>query len=513
MTQLTQPSWYVRALYKRRWVAVSAFLLVFGYAATSTLRQTPIYESTTQLLVEEQPQPASMNARTASAADRSTDDEFYQTQFRMMRSRAIAWRSLTALGLNQPPTEAERQALMEADARLARGGWLERFAAALGAPKRIAPPSANESGWQSARIDGFLAGLAIVPLPTSRLVDVHYRSPDPVVAAKAADAVADAYVAQVQYDELTQRAKVVHIIDAAEIPRLPILPDHPRDLLLGLLSGVLLAIGLAIGLEVIDSRIKSPDDIKAHLALPFLGMVPAVKRKHIKGPSPLLDRGVPASFSESIRGLRTAVLFSSAAEGSRSVMVTSTAPGEGKTVIAGNLGDALAQAKQRTIIVDGDMRRPRLHETFELAQEPGLSNVLAGTVPLAAAIRKTNNPYLHVLPAGPIATHPAELLGSKPYLELLEELGRAYDWIVIDAPPVMAVTDAAIISNSVDGVVFVIGSEMIPHRNAQIAVEQLVGVRARIVGALLNRVHVDRHSFYYAQYYRKDYTQQYVRPQ
>jgi capsular exopolysaccharide synthesis family protein len=282
-------------------------------------------------------------------------------------------------------------------------------------------------------------------------------------------------------------------------------------LLFGLLTGFLLAIGLAFGLEYIDSRIKSPDDIKAHLALPFLGLVPAVPPKHIKGPSPLLDRGVPASFSESMRGLRTAVIFSSAAEGSRSIMVTSTAPSEGKTVIASNLGDALAQAEQRTIILDGDMRRPRVHETFEIAQEPGLSNVIAGTVALTAAIRKTNNPYLHILPAGLVPPNPAELLGSKKYLKLLEELGAAYDWIVIDAPPVMAVTDAAVIASSVGGVVFVVGSEMTPRRNAQIAVEQLVGVRAKIVGAVLNRVHVERHSYYYAQYYRKDYTQAYVR--
>lgn len=726
MTQFKHLSDYLRVLYKRRWVAVSAFLLVFVYAATSTLRKTPIYESTTQVLIEKESQRTPVINSMMPATDGWFDDDFYQTQYRMMQSRAIAWRTLTSMGLNQPPTEAERRALADEDARLGQGGWLERFASKLGAPKLIPPPSANETGWQSSRIDGFLAGLSIVPVRNSRLVDVHYRSPDPVFAAKAADALADAYIAQglsfralasqdansflstqlseqkqkladseqalqafkVQhgavaitdpqnnitvrklaeisaeltrarserlekeqlfqtlnslrqepaklasfpavlasptiqglnkdivdlkgqdavldaggfgvayqkrrdiaqtlatkqaelqtqldkivesignefqmakgredaldgqlkaqknealaqdnvaigymalerdvvsnrqlYDDLMQRAKVtgvtgeykgtnVQVIDAAEIPRVPILPNHPRDLLFGLLSGFLLAIGLAFGLEYIDSRIKSPDDIKAHLALPFLGLVPAVATKQIKGPSPLLDRGVPASFSESLRGLRTAVIFSSATEGSRSIMVTSTAPSEGKTVIASNLGDALAQAEQRTIIVDGDMRRPRVHETFEIAQEPGLSNVLAGNIALTAAIRKTNNPYLHVLPAGLIPPNPAELLGSKKYLKLLESLSTAYDWIVIDAPPVMAVTDAAVIATGADGVVFVVGSEMTPRRNAQIAVEQLMGVRAKIVGAVLNRVHVEKHSYYYAQYYRKDYTQAYVR--
>jgi capsular exopolysaccharide synthesis family protein len=190
--------------------------------------------------------------------------------------------------------------------------------------------------------------------------------------------------------------------------------------------------------------------------------------------------------------------------------MTSTAPSEGKTVIACNLGDVLAQADQRTLVIDGDMRRPRVHEVFQLAQEPGLSNVLAGDVALTAAIRQVT-PFLHVLPAGLIPPNPAELLSSDRYLRLLDELGQTYEWIVIDAPPVMAVTDAAIISSSAHGVVFVVGSEMTPRRNAQIALEQLVGVRARIVGAVLNRVQVDKHAFYYSQYYRKEYTKAYVR--
>jgi capsular exopolysaccharide synthesis family protein len=192
-------------------------------------------------------------------------------------------------------------------------------------------------------------------------------------------------------------------------------------------------------------------------------------------------------------------------------MVTSTAPSEGKTVVSTNLADALAQAEQRTLVIDGDLRRPRVHEVFEFAQEPGLSNVLVGAVSVQSAIRKTNNPFLSVLPAGLIPPNPAELLGSARYRRLLEELGKEYDWIIVDAPPVMAVTDAAVISNGVGGVVFVVGSEMTPRRTAQTAIDQLTAARAKIIGAVLNRVNVERHSYYYAQYYRKDYTQAYAR--
>jgi len=185
--------------------------------------------------------------------------------------------------------------------------------------------------------------------------------------------------------------------------------------------------------------------------------------------------------------------------------VTSTAPSEGKTVVSTNLGDALAQAEQRTLIIDGDMRRPRVHEVYGCTQGPGLSNVLVGAAELKTAIKPTGNPPLSVLPAGLIPPNPAELLGSARYARLLEELAQEYDWIVIDAPPVMAVTDAAVIANGAGGVLFVVGSEMTPRRNAQVALEQLAAARARLVGVVLNRVKRTRHAYHYAAYYRPDY--------
>jgi capsular exopolysaccharide synthesis family protein len=324
------------------------------------------------------------------------------------------------------------------------------------------------------------------------------------------------------YEDLLARAGVTgvtgeykgtsaQVIERAEIPRVPILPNHERDVLVAFLTGLVLALGLAFGLDFVDSRIKSPEDIKNYLGLPFLGLIPAVRTRDVKGSSPLLDRGVPPAFSEAVRGIRTSVMFSTATEGARTIMVTSTVPSEGKTVVAANLGDALAQAEQRTLIIDGDMRRPRVHDVFGCTQEPGLSNVLVGAAELKTAIRQTGNPLLSILPAGLIPPNPAELLGSQRYRRLLEELGQEYDWIVVDAPPVMAVTDAAVIANGVGGVLFVVGSEMTPRRNAQVALEQLVAARGRLVGAVLNRVQLERHAYYYAPYYRKDYTHAYAR--
>ena len=323
------------------------------------------------------------------------------------------------------------------------------------------------------------------------------------------------------YENLLQRTKEtgvsgqyrnsnIQIVDAAEFPRWPVLPNVPRDLMVALMTGLVLALGLVFAFEYFDSRIKSPDEIKTHLNMPFLGLVPSVPIK--EGEQMLMGAmEVPPAFAEAMKAIRTGVVFSSAEEGSRSVVVTSTAPHEGKTVVSSNLAAALAQTDQKVLIIDADMRRPRIHEVFGWLQDPGLSNVLVGTSTLADAVRKSTVPNLNVLPAGHIPPNPAELLGAPRFKELLRELGRQYDWIIIDAPPVMAVTDAALVGNIATGVVFVVGAEMTSRRHAAVAVDQLASAQSRFIGAVLNRANVQRHGYYYSTYYRKDYVRAYTR--
>ena len=202
------------------------------------------------------------------------------------------------------------------------------------------------------------------------------------------------------YDSLMQRAKEtgvsselktsnIRVVDRAERPRQAVSPRKALNLLLGLLSGTVLALGLAFFFEYLDSRIKTPDEIRAHLGLPALGMVPALDAKSWTGKEPLIHAGVPPGFAEAFRTIRTNVLFSSADEGSRTLVVTSTGPGEGKTMVASNLAIALAQAGQRVLLIDADMRRPRVHEVFGLRQEPGLSNVLVGNAKASESVHKT----------------------------------------------------------------------------------------------------------------------------
>jgi succinoglycan biosynthesis transport protein ExoP len=318
------------------------------------------------------------------------------------------------------------------------------------------------------------------------------------------------------YESLLQRTKEtgvsselkssnIRIIDKAQTPRSAASPRKTLNMLLALLSGSILAFGLAFFFEYLDSRIKTPDELRVHLGLPSLGMVPALDAKTWRDKEPLLHAGVPPGFAEAFRTIRTNVLFSSAEEGSRVLVVTSTGPGEGKTTVASNLAVGFAQAGQRVLLIDADMRRPRVHQIFGLRQEPGLSNLMVGNAKASQTVNKTAVPGLWLLAAGRTPPNPAELIGSQRFRDFLASLKQHFDLILVDSPPVMAVTDAAIAANLASGVVFVVGAEMTSRQAARAAVEHLANGRAHFVGAVLNRVELERNAYYYSHYYRREY--------
>jgi succinoglycan biosynthesis transport protein ExoP len=323
------------------------------------------------------------------------------------------------------------------------------------------------------------------------------------------------------FDSLMQRTKEtgisgelktsnIRIVDMAEVPRTPSSPNKLMNLALGAFGGALFSCVCVFFLEYIDDRIKSPAEIRTELGVPFLGMIPALATANAAA-SPLLHRGVQPGFGEALRTLRTSVLFSSTADGGRALVVTSSGPGEGKTVIATNLALALGQTGQRVLLIDADMRRPRVHEVLELPQEPGLSNVLTGDAKFEDAVREIEKTGLFVLPAGHMPPNPAELLGSKRFRDLLDRLRSSYDWVIVDTPPVMAVTDAPVAAHVADGAIFVVGSEMTSRGVARTAVAQLVTANAHVIGAVLNRVDLDHNGYYYSQYYRQEYSGYYVK--
>lgn len=320
------------------------------------------------------------------------------------------------------------------------------------------------------------------------------------------------------YESLLQRAKEtgisgelktsnIRIVDVADTPRAPITPRKARSLALGLLSGAVLGIGLAFFFEYLDKRIKSPDEMKT-LGLPFLGLVPAVpKKSNDKSALTLTDGGSP-HFAEALKGVRTKLLVADGPE-QRSLLVTSTSPNEGKTFTAAHLAVALAQASRRVLLVDADMRQPKVHEALGVERAPGLSNVILGTALVSEVMRPSAVPGLWVLAAGDRPANAAELLASKRFESLLKAAGQHFDWVIIDSPPVLAVTDACVIAPLLSGVLFVVGSEMTTKQSVQAALEELEAVNARFVGTVLNRVQIYKHAYYYSDYYKTEYGQYY----
>ena len=319
------------------------------------------------------------------------------------------------------------------------------------------------------------------------------------------------------YEALMQRAKEtgisgelkasnIRVVDQAEVPRKPVRPRKTMNLLLGLFGGLMAGIGLAFFVEYLDNRVKSPDEIRQFLGLSFLGLVPSVREQDLQdGQSPMVSETVPQNFAEAFREIRTSVMFSSADVGSRSVLITSTQPSEGKSVVAANLAVSLAHAGQRVLLVDADMRKPRLHELMKVEQDPGLSSLLVGRAKVNEVVQKTSTSNLWVMPAGPNPPNPAELLGSTRLVELLRALSEHFDWIVLDSPPVMAVTDASVIAHRTTGIIFVVGSEQVNRHKALTAVQKLQGSKAKILGVVLNRANVQRNPYYYSHYYTHEY--------
>jgi succinoglycan biosynthesis transport protein ExoP len=300
----------------------------------------------------------------------------------------------------------------------------------------------------------------------------------------------------------------VRLMDRAVVPGAPYTPDIRRNFMMGALAGFLLALGLVISIDYLDDTVKTPEDITRRLKLPFLGLIPAVRGNM----RPLLSDEVPHEFGEAFRALRTSLVFSSGSEGTRVIAITSAQPVEGKTTTACNMAIALAYGGSRVLLIDADMRRPSVSRTLGMENTIGLSHLLTGQATPRQTIRRTNVQNLWVMTAGITPPNPSELLASDRMKTLIANLqGAPFDWVLIDTPPVLAVTDAVIIAPWVSGVVIVIGSEMTQRRLAERAVETLMTSRPHVLGAVLNRVDIIRNKYYYSRYYGYKYKNYYVR--
>ncbi|HLK11200.1 MAG TPA: polysaccharide biosynthesis tyrosine autokinase [Candidatus Binatia bacterium] len=297
-------------------------------------------------------------------------------------------------------------------------------------------------------------------------------------------------------------ASNVRVVERAEVPLKADKPNVPLFLALGLVAGVMAGAGTAFGCEYFDRSVKSSDEVEGLLQLPTLAAIPnfrlaressrrraGVAAGHAADDTELVVHREPRSaVAEAFRSLRTAVLFSTPGTPPKVILVTSAGAGEGKTVVCVNLATALAEGGARVLLLDADLRRPGCHRAFAVAAEPGLSTVLTGQATAERATHALDAPRLSLMPAGPAPPNPAELVSSARMRALLDDLREVYDFIVIDSPPALPVTDAVVLAREADGVALVVKGQDTPRELVRRARDQLVLANAHVLGAVVNNV-------------------------
>ncbi len=283
----------------------------------------------------------------------------------------------------------------------------------------------------------------------------------------------------------------INIVDPAITPELPVKPQKGKNLLLGLLVGCMFGVGLAFFQEYLDDTIKDADGAKRELKWPLLAVTPQIRKtdpgdEKNRRASLLTHLEPKSQAAEAFRSLRTGIHFTSVNRKRQVILMTSTFPGEGKSTVSANLGCILSQTGANIILIDCDLRKSTLHEKLGCTKEPGLTDHLAGDAPLENIIRETPIPDLHFISAGLTPPNPAELLGSQKMLDMIATLRESFDTIIIDAPPVLAVTDAPLLTSLADMVLVVIEAGRVPIKAARQMRETLVSVNAPVAGIILN---------------------------
>jgi capsular exopolysaccharide synthesis family protein len=490
-------------LWYRRWSILAVTLLTVGVALYVSSRQTPIYESEASVLVT--PIDTGADTLPPEAPNLPTEAE-------VVSSVAVAKVVADNLGIEgdprdlladlevDQPTDTEILDVTYRDPdpiraqRLANGfaeGYLQfREAAASELIVERAKDLEDQIEVLERRLKTIQDQLERLPADDPR---------EGTLQAEAASLQNLILQTQVTLLGLPQEVSGGEVIQPASLPGSPVSPDHVVNGTFGLAAGLALGVGLALVRDRMSGRLRSSDEVEEYLEAPVLGVVPQVSQwRRAKVAYLVTAARWRSPAAEAYRVVRTNLL-SALPSGAKSIVVTSTHSGEGKSATVANLAVVLAGAGKRVTLVSADLRRPRLHEFFQRNGRVGLSDVLGRRLPLDAAIQEitlqSSAPKdlsavsLRLISSGPVPDDPAELLGSAAMRLVIEDLERVSDIVLIDAPPVLPVTDAPVVAAMTKNVLLVIGPNSATQASVVSARQQLERVGAQIVGGVLNGPH------------------------
>ncbi len=505
---------YAYLLWHWAWLILLAGVLAGGLAYFASKSTTPVYQTTTLLLVSNPPATSSIDSTSMIPSNTMTE-----TYSQMLTNTPVLAKVITDLGLTID-TETLKGAI---DVQVILNTQIVSVAVSDTSPTRAAA-IANDIGQvfsdrirqlQSDRYASTLAGLQKQVDDMSKQIDDTNASltqeTDPAQKLQL-----DSRLTQYRqiYSNLVTNYEQVRLAEAqtstsvaqaepAQIPTSPISPKTTQNTLLAVVFGMLLAVGVVFGIDSLDDTIKNPEEIRQKFGLPILGVI--AQHKQLEG-KPITQEQPRSPVAESFRTLRTNITYAAVDKPLRWIMVTSPTPMDGKTTVCANLGVVFAQGGKKAVIVDGDLRRPMESKRFGLENTSGLSELFLGTLDsVNGSAQATGVAGLKVITSGALPPNPAELMASKKMLEILTLLTAENDLVLVDTPPALSVTDATALAPGMDGVILVAKPGMTKLAAFKQTLEQLQGVGAKVLGVVLNDVEPKsrKYGYYYHRYYNK----------
>jgi non-specific protein-tyrosine kinase len=474
---------FLRVFRRRRGIIVLTLFVIVSVAVVASLLQNPVYAAEAKVLLQPRSTESLFDSDTGQRRD---PNRAVQTEIEVLESQPV-----------QDAVRAKLGAAPEVSARgIGQTDVIEIRAESTDAKRAADVANAYATAYIDVRrqqaVDDVLAAAQQIQ---GKIADLQ-RQLDPLPPGPQKDSlIAQQGLFRQKLDELQVDAALksggAQLVVPARVPSDPFKPKPVRSGLVGAVVALFLGTGAAFVVEYLDDSVKTKDDMgRVAPSVPVLGLIPAVPGWRVTDDPQLVSLTEPKSpAAEAYRTLRTSIQFLALEQPVRTLQITSPSAQEGKTTTLVNLGIALARAGQRVILVCCDLRRPRLHEFFDLPNSVGFTSVLLGKMPLTAALQRVpQQNRLALLASGPLPPNPSELLASRRTLDVLTSLQSETDVVLLDSPPVLPVTDALVLSRRVDATLLVCVSGATTRKDAARAVELLSQVDAPLVGTVLNGV-------------------------
>lgn len=513
--------YYLRVLRRRKWAVAIVVVLVTAAAVGLSAAQTPIYQASADLLIQPSTTSGSVFNQTNQAQTNVT--VLVGTQIEIVTSRPVRDAAAKLLNLAVAPavsvsevgqtTVIEVRSSSKSPQQAARiaNAWSNAY---ITFTRTQAIASATATATQlTSQIASLQTQIAAIDAQVAAAAPADKATLEANLGPQRDNLVAQQGVFTQDLEELQVNSSLLtgaaQLVTSAEPPRSPSSPKPKRNGILGLAVGLMLGVAVAFILDYFDDRISSIDDLeRAAHGLPNLALIPQVVTWKSTDEAYLVSIDEPRSpTAEAYRTLRTAIQFVGLDEAARTIQITSPSAGEGKTTTLANLGVALANAGKRVCLCCCDLRRPRIHEFFGLDNEVGITSVVLGEHALSNAVKPVPGvPRLFLLASGPQPPNPSELLSSPRTAEVLGALALLFDVVLIDSPPVLPVTDAAILARMVDATLLAVTAGVTARRELFRTIQILGQVHAPLIGTVFNSVTPETGGGYYRYQQYKPYT-------